>query len=184
MNAIAVHRRLCAARDRLFSLAVGRSFAACGPGTVVHLPVRVVREDRIWLGRDVTIGPACWLVVLRAGGRLEIGDRTAMTGNCIVAAAERVTIGANVLIASGVFVADAGHDHSRPGVPIRDAGLRPIAPVTIGDGAWIGENAVILPGVSIGAGAVVGANSVVRDDVPAGSVAVGAPARILAHRTP
>lgn len=47
------------------------------------------------------------------------------------------------------------------------------------EGASIGANAVILPGVRIGAGAMVGAGAVVTKDVPAGAVVVGNPAKTL-----
>jgi acetyltransferase-like isoleucine patch superfamily enzyme len=64
---------------------------------------------------------------------------------------------------------------------VLDQGIDRIAPVEIGDGAWLGENVVVGPGVRIGRGAVVGANAVVLDDVPDHAVAVGAPARVV-HR--
>lgn len=35
----------------------------------------------------------------------------------------------------------------------------------IGNDVWIGQNAVILPGVHVGDGAIIGANSVARDDI-------------------
>lgn len=47
----------------------------------------------------------------------------------------------------------------------------------IGNDVWIGQNAVILPGVHIGDGAIIGANSVVGSDIPPYAVAVGNPAR-------
>ena len=53
--------------------------------------------------------------------------------------------------------------------------------VTIGDGAYIGSNAVIRQGVTIGSGAVVGMGAVVVRDVPPGATVVGNPARILRH---
>ena len=49
----------------------------------------------------------------------------------------------------------------------------------IGDGAWLGENVVIFPGVSVGAGAVVSANSVVTKDVADRTLVAGVPARPL-----
>lgn len=49
----------------------------------------------------------------------------------------------------------------------------------IEEGASIGANATILPGVRIGKGAMVGAGAVVTKDVPAGVVVVGNPARIV-----
>jgi acetyltransferase-like isoleucine patch superfamily enzyme len=62
---------------------------------------------------------------------------------------------------------------------ILDQGITRVAPVEIGDGAWLGQNVVIGPGVRVGRGAVVGANSVVLHDVPDFEVAVGAPARVV-----
>ena len=47
---------------------------------------------------------------------------------------------------------------------------------------WIGQNAVILPGVQIGDGAIIGANSVVGCDVAPYTIAVGNPARALRKR--
>lgn len=52
----------------------------------------------------------------------------------------------------------------------------------VGSDVWIGQNAVILPGVSIGDGAVIGANSVVGSDVAPYSIVVGNPARLLRKR--
>jgi maltose O-acetyltransferase len=50
------------------------------------------------------------------------------------------------------------------------------APITIGDGAWLGARSTILPGVTIGAGAVVAAGSVVIGDVAPDVVVAGVPA--------
>ncbi|MFD7455361.1 CatB-related O-acetyltransferase [Kitasatospora sp. NPDC059827] len=46
----------------------------------------------------------------------------------------------------------------------------------IGDGAWIGMRAMIMPGVAIGEGAVVGAQAVVTRDVAPYTVVAGSPA--------
>ena len=52
----------------------------------------------------------------------------------------------------------------------------------IGNDVWIGQNAVILPGVHIGDGAIIGANSVVGSDVEPYTIVVGNPARVLRKR--
>lgn len=55
--------------------------------------------------------------------------------------------------------------------------MGPHAPV-IGDDVFIGCQASILGGVTIGNGARIAANSLVISDVPSGALAVGVPARI------
>lgn len=182
VNGITVYRKLCRVRDRIFCLAVAGSFAGFGKGTIIQLPLHVEGERRISLGAGVFIGPSCWLLTLDDSASLKIGDRTAVSGHCVIASAQQVMIGASVLIARGVFIADHSHDRSIPGASVRDSGISEIAPVSIGDGCWLGQNVVVLPGVTIGAGAVIGANSVVRHDVPSGGVAVGAPARLVGVR--
>ena len=52
----------------------------------------------------------------------------------------------------------------------------------IGSDVWIGQNAVILPGVHIGDGAIIGANSVVGSDVAPYTIVAGNPARELRKR--
>lgn len=54
--------------------------------------------------------------------------------------------------------------------------------VTIGNGAVIGENSLILSGVTIGNGAVIGAGSVVTKDVPPFAIAAGNPAKVMKFR--
>lgn len=57
-------------------------------------------------------------------------------------------------------------------------------PVEIGCDVWIGDGAIIMPGVKIGHGAVVGANAVVTKDVPPYAIVAGVPAKILRYRFP
>lgn len=52
----------------------------------------------------------------------------------------------------------------------------------IGSDVWIGQNAVILPGVKIGDGAIIGANSVVGGEVAPYTIVVGNPAKALRKR--
>ena len=52
----------------------------------------------------------------------------------------------------------------------------------IGNDVWIGQNAVILPGVHIGDGAIIGANSVVGSDVAPYTIVAGNPAKELRKR--
>ncbi|MFP7761491.1 acyltransferase [Marisediminicola sp. LYQ85] len=51
-------------------------------------------------------------------------------------------------------------------------------PVTIGDGAWVGARAIILPGVTIGSGCVIAAGSIVRADCAPNTMWAGIPAAL------
>jgi hypothetical protein len=58
---------------------------------------------------------------------------------------------------------------------------KPLVPTLIQQGASIGANATILPGVKVGQRALVGAGSVVTRDVPAFSIVAGNPAQIRGY---
>ena len=51
--------------------------------------------------------------------------------------------------------------------------------VFIGEGSYIGINAVIVGNIKIGKHCVIGANSVVTKNVPDYCVAVGSPAKVI-----
>ncbi len=53
---------------------------------------------------------------------------------------------------------------------------------TIGDGAFIGSDTMLVAPVNIGRGAATSAGSVVNRDVPDGMIAIGAPARIRSRQ--
>lgn len=179
MTALSAYQFLRDRRDRLFSLAVASSFAAFGKRSRLALPTQIEGADKITIGNNVNIGPGSWLLCVRPNARLEIGDGSSLSGLCVLSAAVQVSLGSKVLLGRNVHIADHRHGLGSTELPIIDQPLEDLRPVSIGDGAWLGQNVVVLPGVSIGAGAVVGANSVVREDVPARAVAVGVPARVV-----
>ena len=66
---------------------------------------------------------------------------------------------------------------------LRAAGKPPdakdIRPVRICRHAWIGNGCYIMKGVTIGEGAIIGANSVVISNIPPYSLALGNPAEVI-----
>ncbi len=170
------------ARNKAWSLLIGRAFASFGDGTVLAVPIRLEGVEHISIGRAVFVGPGSWLETIPVGTRpsmLSIGDGTSIAGAAVISAVESVVLGRSVLLAKNVYISDHIHAYGEPGIPIKDQGVAGIAPVRIGDGAWLGQGVVVVPGVTIGAGSVIGANSVVTTDIPEGSLAVGAPARVV-----
>jgi len=175
----------CAVRgkSKILSLLIRGSFAKYGRKTVIVFPLRVSGEKRIIVGDNVYIGANCWLQTIPDGNNITpaiaIGNGTSIVGSCVISAVRNVVIEDKVLIAKNVYISDHVHNYSDQAIPIIDQGIYKMAPVTIKSGAWIGQNAVICPGVTIGHNSVVGANSVVKEDIPDYSIAVGAPARII-----
>lgn len=169
-------------RDKAFSVLCSPAFAHYGARSVIELPVRLSGERRIAIGDDVFIGADSWLQVIdpttTGHPAIRIGHGTSIAGHCVLSAVRSLTIGRRVLIARAVYVADHAHAFRDVSRAILDQELETVAPVEICDGAWLGQNVVICPGVRVGRGAVVGANAVVTRDVPDFSVAVGAPARV------
>jgi len=78
---------------------------------------------------------------------------------------ELITLGSGVVVSFRVTI--VAHDY------VNDS----VAPVVIGDGAFLGTGAIILPGVHVGAAAVVAAGAVVAADVAAGDIVGGVPAK-------
>lgn len=170
------------ARAKAFSLGASGAFAEFGRRTVIEPPVRLNGERRIHVGSDVFVAAGSWLQTLEGdgfAGELHIGDGTSIAGSCVLSSACSVTLGRKVLLARNVYISDHIHRYDQHRIAILDQGLKRIEAVEIGDGAWLGQNVVVCPGVTIGAGAVVGANSVVTENVPDHALAVGAPARVV-----
>jgi acetyltransferase-like isoleucine patch superfamily enzyme len=113
------------------------------------------------------------------GDSVEIGKGTYFNGGRISSCPEaKIKIGVLCAIGFNVSIMSSTHD------PYNSTGLVHLRnviykPVVIGDGVWIGNNVVILPGVTVGDFCVIGANSVVNSDVPDFAVYGGAPAKLL-----
>jgi bifunctional UDP-N-acetylglucosamine pyrophosphorylase/glucosamine-1-phosphate N-acetyltransferase len=134
--------------------------------------------ESAWVGSDVTIGP---FAHLRPGARIEdgaelgnyaevknstIGARTNMHHFSYVGDA---TVGANTNIGAGTITCnyDGVNKHR----------------TTIGEGAFIGSDTMLVAPLTLGDGARTGAGSVVNRDVAPGQLVVGVPARPI-RRTP
>lgn len=59
---------------------------------------------------------------------------------------------------------------------------QPAGDTFIGNDVWIGEEAIIMPGIVVGDGAIIGARAVVTRDVEPYAIVAGNPARIIRKR--
>lgn len=135
-----------------------KMFGYWGKGAELRPGAYAVCPESIYVGDNVVLRP----------GTMLLGDDYA-----------EIFIGNNVLIGPGVKMVVNNHSHSNPNLAIILQGYDASEDVIVEDGAWIGFDAILLPGVTIGRNAVVGAGSVVTKDVPAGEVWAGNPAKCI-----
>lgn len=88
-----------------------------------------------------------------------------------------VRIGDDVTITNGVLFLT--HDGAVGLFRNEYPGMNVYAPINIGNRIFIGNRAILMPGVTIGDDSIIGAGSLVNKDIPSGSVAAGVPARII-----
>src|SRR5687768_15053607 len=137
----------------------------------------VGRGTRVWAFAHVLPGA-------RIGRDCNICDHVFVENDVVLG--DRVTVKCGVQMWDGVRVDDdafIGPNATFANDPFPRSRQRPerFTPTHIAQGASIGANATILPGVTIGRGAMVGAGAVVTRDVPPHAIVVGNPARIMGY---
>jgi acetyltransferase-like isoleucine patch superfamily enzyme len=157
-----------------------------GRNSVIMLPfTKIQGAQYICIGDESYIGRGVYFSVDSVPGedkhppKLVIGDRVQIGNYLTVACINLIQIGDDVMMSDRVFIGDSKHSYTDPHLSVSQQPLISKDSVEIGEGAFIGINAVVMPGVRIGAHAIIGASSVVVRDVPAYSVVAGNPARLI-----
>jgi acetyltransferase-like isoleucine patch superfamily enzyme len=155
---------------------VGRHFRVCRMPFVVGVPKIYVGDHVNFFGKvDIFSGRMFDEPRLVLGNRVDIGHNVVFLVN------KEIVIEDDVNVASGVRFMDSDAHPKDTAERIADLAPRPeeIKPIRVCRYAWIGQNSFILKGVTIGEGAIIGVNSVVMTDIPPYSVAMGNPARVV-----
>lgn len=136
----------------------------------------------IHLGDDVEFGGKVDIVSGRFldRPRLIIKDRAGVGLGTLISVNQEVVIEEDAIISVNCTISDNDGHPKAADLRAKFAPLsaRDIKPVRICRSAWIGRGCHIMKGVTIGEGAIVGANSVVITDIPAFSLAMGNPAEV------
>jgi putative colanic acid biosynthesis acetyltransferase WcaF len=101
---------------------------------------------------------------------LTLHDRACLGDQTHAYCLGKIVIKEGACVAQEAYLCTGTHDFSDPVWPLKTATIE------VGDGAFIGARAFILPGIKIGRRAVVGACSVVTKDVPQDVIVKGNPA--------
>lgn len=109
-----------------------------------------------------------WKLTLHDGAC--VGDRASLYS------LGEIQLGARSTIAQEAYLCTGTHDFTRATCPLL------IGRIIVGEDAFVGARAFIMPGVKIGARAIVGACSVVTHDVPDDMIAAGNPCKVTRDR--
>jgi len=118
------------------------------------------------VGRGVIIKPR---VNIHLPWKLAVGDFSWIGEEAFILNFDRVTIGAHCCISQRAFLCAGNHDYRMPDMRYRNE------PIFVENGAWVGAQCFIAPGVVIGSEAVITAGSVVITNQPAQMVCSGNP---------
>jgi lipopolysaccharide O-acetyltransferase len=178
-----VRAGLARLRGFLFRI-LGLFSVGSGPNISFGKNPRFINTKSMQLGKSVHFGICARLesyggFAVNGSPKLKVGNGSSFGDYCHIGASNSVTIGENVLGASGILIID--HNHGNPKVDLEtsevtDPKLRPLISkdtIVIGDNVWIGEGVIILGGSRIGCGAIIAANTTVRGEVKARSIYFG-----------
>ncbi|WP_196886897.1 DapH/DapD/GlmU-related protein [Aureivirga sp. CE67] len=162
---------------------------------MIRQPAYIIGKKHIKFGQNFSSGNMLRLEVLDKNfvrhnvdfdGKPELifGDNITLNNNVHIGVLNKISIGANTLVASNVLIIDHNHgtyigdNQDSPLISPKDRKAIP-KEVIIGKNVWISENVSILPGTIIGDGCIIGANSVVSGKFEENLIIAGTPARAL-----
>lgn len=146
--------RLCPLKlSGLKGLVLRRFGAKVGHGVVMKPQVKITFPWKLTLGDHVWLGEECWLLNLAP-----------------------ITIEANACISQRAFLCTGNHSYTSPAFDLMTK------PIQVGQGAWIGANAFVGPGVAVGTHAVLTAGSVATKDLQPYGIYQGNPAVLIKQR--
>lgn len=160
----------------------------CGNQVLFESPFEVEGANCVSIGDNVRAKPRLHLAAItnhngeKFNPSIIIGNNVSINYDVHIACSNRIEIGEGTLIASKVFITDHFHGDTTfesLTTPPSQRILVSKGPVIIGKNVWIGEGAVIMPGLTIGDHCVIGANAVVTKSIQAYSVVCGVPARVI-----
>lgn len=115
-------------------------------------------------------------VIIKSPWNLVVGDDCWIGENVWIDNLDKVTISSNVCISQGAMLLTGNHDYTVYNMPYRNA------PIRVEDGAWIGAQSVVCPGVIVHQNAILTVGSVATKDLEENGIYQGNPAVKIRER--
>jgi acetyltransferase-like isoleucine patch superfamily enzyme len=165
----------------LKNIKIDKNNSFYGIPILVRRPLSTIKLGKNCIMRsDITTNLACKkrciIRTYNQNALIEIGNNTGINGS-VLAAAEKIIIGKDVLIGYNCYISDTDNHVINP--LMRHSGMPETSPIYLNDNVWLGVNVVILKGVTIGKNSVIGANSLVLSNIPENVLAIGNPCRVI-----
>ncbi|PFG53735.1 maltose O-acetyltransferase [Marinobacter sp. LV10R520-4] len=136
-------------------------FSYCGDNVFIHDGVEIHNPECLEIKGEVYIGPMA--KIFSAGG---------------------ISVGTGCVIGEGVQVMSSNHEYDSPSQSMLPFNNNNIKKYTVlSDYCWIGNNAIVLPGVKVGKFCVIGAGAVVTKNTEEFGIYGGNPAQLLKYRS-
>lgn len=125
------------------------------------------------LGTGVVIKPR---VRVKFPWRLTVGDYSWIGEQVWIDNLAEVKIGANACVSQGAYLCTGSHDWSVESFDLV------VAPIDVGQNAWVGASCILAPGTKLCEGAVLSIGSVAKGSLTAGMVHAGNYAKPVRRR--
>ena len=140
---------------------------------VSGLKVALLRLFGAKIGRAVIIKPA---VNIKYPWRLTVGNHVWIGERVWIDNLDEVVLGDHVCLSQGAMLLTGNHDYHKPSFDLITGAIR------LENGAWIGAQSIVGPGVVGGSHAVLSAGSVATQDLQPYTIYRGNPAQAIRMR--
>lgn len=135
--------------------------------------------DGLYLGRNSRFLIVSSYRGVNYSSSIKIGNNVTIGNRFTALSAAPIVIEDDCLLASDILITSENHGTDPENHCNYADNPLVAAPVNIGKGCWIGEKAIILPGVTLGNKCIVAAGAVVNKSFPSYTIVAGVPARAI-----
>lgn len=158
------------------------SLKYCGENVILYPLCKIVRAERLEIDDNSRIFDYAFV---DAGAGTKIGKYSFICWHALIEGGAKAIIGDRCFVGPGAKLLTSTYDlngfYANEKLP-EEVRHTIYGDITLENDAYIGANAVIMPGVKIGEGAVIGANSLVTNNCKAWGIYFGNPAKRIGWR--